>query len=387
MVHQNCVFVYSEAFQTYKFHDRHPFNQKRLLLTLDLMQQMELIRQEQFVTPRMATEEELAILLDPRFIEAVRQLDPAEQAAPQQMLDAEEFGLGTEDNPVFPGMYKAGLLSTGATLTAAELVMEGKVRHALNLGGGLHHGLRDKAAGFCIFNDAAVAIAHLRKKYQARVLYIDTDAHHGDGVQWLFYDDPHVMTVSIHETGRYLFPGTGDVDERGTGAGLGYSVNLPLDAFTEDDSYLEMIRQLLPTVVRSFRPDVIVSQNGCDAHRFDPLTHLATSMRVFQAIPKLVHELAHEHCDGRWIALGGGGYDIWRVVPRAWTLLWAEMNDIRLQDRPLPQAWLARWQAESPVNLPPRLFDPPMKPIPRRSEIEAKNRRTLERLLWYVPKA
>jgi acetoin utilization protein AcuC len=160
-----------------------------------------------------------------------------------------------------------------------------------------------------------------------------------------------------------------------------------LDAFTEDDSYLEMIRQLLPTVVRSFRPDVIVSQNGCDAHRFDPLTHLATSMRVFQAIPKLVHELAHEHCDGRWIALGGGGYDIWRVVPRAWTLLWAEMNDIRLQDRPLPQAWLARWQAESPVNLPPRLFDPPMKPIPRRSEIEAKNRRTLERLLWYVPKA
>jgi len=386
MDQQNCVFIYSDAFQTYKFNDLHPFNQKRLILTLDLIQQLDLIRPEQFVTPRMATEEELSVLLDPRFIEAVRQLDPSEPDKPPAFIDPEEFGLDTDDNPIFPGMYKASLLSTGATLLAAELVMEGKARHALNLGGGLHHGLRDKAAGFCIFNDAAVAIAHLRKKYQARVLYIDTDAHHGDGVQWLFYDDPNVMTVSVHETGRYLFPGTGDVEERGTGAGLGYSINLPLDAFTEDDSYLEMIEQLLPTVVRSFRPDVIVSQNGCDAHRFDPLTHLATSMRVFQAIPQIVHELVHEFCDGRWIALGGGGYDIWRVVPRAWTLLWAEMNDIRLEDQPLPPAWLHRWQAESPVNLPPRLFDPPMKPIPRRAEIEAKNRRTLERLMWYVPK-
>lgn len=386
MVRQNSVFVYSDAFQTYKFHDRHPFNQKRLLLTLDLIQQMHLIRPEQFITPRMATEEELALILDPRFIEAVRQLDPAEQPIPPA-LDPEEFGLGTEDVPIFPGMYKASLLSTGATLTAAELVMEGKAKHALNLGGGLHHGLRDKAAGFCIFNDAAVAIAHLRKTYQARVLYIDTDAHHGDGVQWLFYDDPHVLTVSIHETGRYLFPGTGDVHERGVGPGLGYSINLPLDAFTEDDSYLEMLHQLLPSVVRSFRPDVIVSQHGCDAHRFDPLTHLAVSMRTFQAIPQLVHELAHEYCDGRWIALGGGGYDIWRVVPRAWTLLWAEMNDVRLEDQVLPPTWLDRWKADSPVNLPPRLFDPPMKPIPRRAEIEAKNRRTLERLLWYVPKA
>ncbi|OUM88824.1 MAG: histone deacetylase [Bacillus thermozeamaize] len=387
MAKHNSAFVYSEAFQTYKFHNDHPFNQKRLQLTLDLIQKMKLIRPEQIITPRMATETELELILDAHFIQAVRQLDPTEDDTPTHPIDAEAYGLGTEDNPIFPGMYKASLLSVGGTLVATELVMEGHVRHALNLGGGLHHGLRNKAAGFCIFNDAAVAIAHIRKKYQARVLYIDTDAHHGDGVQWLFYDDPNVMTISIHETGRYLFPGTGDVDERGAGAGLGYSINLPLDAFTEDDSYIDMIHQLLPTAARSFRPDVIISQNGCDAHRFDPLTHLATSMRVFQAIPRLVHQLAHELCDGRWIALGGGGYDIWRVVPRAWALLWAEMNDIHLEDQQLPQQWLNQWQAESPVTLPPRLFDPPMKPIPRRQEIEAKNRRTLERLLWYVPKA
>lgn len=232
-----------------------------------------------------------------------------------------------------------------------------------------------------------MAIAFLRKYWDARVLYIDTDAHHGDGVQWAFYDDPNVLTVSLHETGKYLFPGTGSLTERGDGSGYGYSVNIPLDAFTEDDSFLDTYDALLPTVARGFKPDVIVTQNGCDAHAYDPLTHMSCSMHIYQQIPRLAHALAHELCGGRWIATGGGGYDIWRVVPRAWTLLWSEMTEQQLYDQPLPSAWRELWSGKSPVPLPTRLFDRPndLPVIPRRPEITEKNRLTLERALQHAP--
>ncbi len=164
----------------------------------------------------------------------------------------EEYGLGTEDNPVFPGIHQTSALVTGGTLEAAEIVMSGQARHALNLSGGLHHALRGKASGFCIYNDAAVAIAQIRKKYQERVLYIDTDEHHGDGVQWAFYHDPEVLTLSIHETGRYLFPGTGNVYERGHDTGLGSCINVLLDAFTEDESWLDAFQRVIPRIARSF---------------------------------------------------------------------------------------------------------------------------------------
>jgi acetoin utilization protein AcuC len=219
------------------------------------------------------------------------------------------------------------------------------------------------------------------------VLYVDTDAHHGDGVQWAFYDDPNVLTISLHETGKYLFPGTGKLTERGQGEGYGYSINVPLDAFTEDDSFLEVYQQLVPQVAKAFKPDVIVTQNGCDAHAYDPLTHLSCTMRIYQEIPRLAHQLAHELCDGRWIAVGGGGYDIWRVVPRAWTLLWSEMSDQPLGDVPLPEEWRRRWQEQSPFVLPTRLLDAheSFPPIPRRREIAETNRLTLERALLFAP--
>lgn len=175
----------------------------------------------------------------------------------------------------------------------------GIARHAFNAAGGFHHAMQDRASGFCIYNDAAVAIAALLQDYEAHGLYVDFDAHHGDGVQWAFYDEPRVMTVSFHETGRYLFPGTGDLLELGKGAGRGLSVNIPLEAFTEDVSWLEAVSALLPSLVHTFHPDLIVSQHGCDTHTWDPLTHLALTTRAAAAQAKLTHDLAHEHCQGR----------------------------------------------------------------------------------------
>lgn len=264
--------------------------------------------------------------------------------------------------------------------------MTGKSEHALNLGGGLHHGFRGKASGFCIYNDTAVAIKYLQEKYGARVLYVDTDAHHGDGVQWAFYEDPDVCTLSIHETGRYLFPGTGNVNERGQGDGYGYSFNIPIDAFTEDESFLEVYEQSLTEIAEFFKPDVILTQNGADAHYYDPLTHLSTSIKVYREIPKLAHKIAHQHCKGRWIGVGGGGYDIWRVVPRAWSHIWLEMIEKNDVQGALSEDWINEWKDQSPVDLPDTWEDKAdlYKPIPRKQEITEKNKQILMKALYPI---
>lgn len=380
---QQSRFIYSPEYTTYYFHADHPFNQKRLILTHELMTAYGLLADEHILAPRYASDDELALVHDRKFVDTVRMQGHSEAELPQ----APSYGLGTEDVPCFPHMHEATSLIVGGTLQAADIVMNGQAAHAFNPAGGLHHAFRGRASGFCVYNDCSVAIAYLRKHWDARVLYIDTDAHHGDGVQWAFYDDPNVLTLSIHETGKYLFPGTGDLSERGDGIGYGYSVNMPLEAFTEDDSFLEVYNSLIPQIARGFKPDVIVTQNGCDAHAYDPLTHLSCTMRIYQAIPRLAHALAHELCGGRWIAVGGGGYDIFRVVPRAWTLLWSEMTDRPLADGPLPQVWLDNWHKESELPLPTHLFDDvhPFPPIPRRVEITEKNRVIMERALMYAP--
>ncbi|MBX6378003.1 MAG: acetoin utilization protein AcuC, partial [Clostridia bacterium] len=257
-----------------------------------------------------------------------------------------------------------------------RLVASGDCRHAVHWAGGLHHALRRRAAGFCIYNDAAVAIAELRRQ-GARVAYVDIDAHHGDGVQWLFYDDPGVLTVSFHETGRYLFPGTGWVHERGAGDAEGTKVNVPLEPFTEDASFLEAFETVLPPLLAAFRPDVLVSQHGCDAHWLDPLADLQLTTRSFEVAAGRLHRLAHTFCGGRWVVLGGGGYAAWQVVPRVWTLTWAVVAG-RCPPERLPEAWLDRWRDRSPVLLPERLRDAPdaAPPVPRREAIAARNRRT-----------
>ncbi|WP_289141845.1 acetoin utilization protein AcuC [uncultured Brevibacillus sp.] len=378
---RNARLIYSPDYTQYYFNDDHPFNQRRLLLTHDLMSSFGILTESDILAPRLATDEELTLVHDPRYIQFVRDQGHSEKELPQ----AGSYGLGTEDVPCFANMHESAALIVGGTLNAVDAVMKGQSQHAFNPAGGLHHAFSGRASGFCIYNDCSVAIAYIRKHWNARVLYIDTDAHHGDGVQWSFYDDPNVLTISMHETGKYLFPGTGNTTERGDGSGYGYSINVPLDAFTEDDSFLDIYQELVSKLVKGFKPDVILTQNGCDAHAYDPLTHLSCTMKIYQEIPRLAHRLAHEYCDGRWIAVGGGGYDIWRVVPRAWTLLWSEMSDQPLSDQPLPKEWLERWQPQSELPLPPRLFDEGFPAIPRRAEITEKNRLTLERAIMYGP--
>lgn len=378
----DSIFIYSEELLNYKFSSEHPFNQFRLKLTLDLLKKLNAIEDHMIVKPKMATEDELALIHDYHYIQAVKQAGEGKLSSEI----AENYGLGTEDTPIFPKMHDASSFLVGGTLTAVDYVMSGKVKHALNLGGGLHHGFRGKASGFCIYNDSAVAIKYLQEKYQARVLYVDTDAHHGDGVQWAFYDDPNVCTLSIHETGRYLFPGTGNITERGQGKGYGYSFNIPLDAFTEDESWLYAYQTSLREIAEFFKPDVILTQNGADSHYYDPLTHLSASMNIYREIPKLAHEIAHTYCNGKWIAVGGGGYDIWRVVPRAWAHIWLEMTENSNCSGSLPASWLEEWEKQAPVALPKTWEDETnlYPPIPRKGEITEKNFQTVERALYPI---
>ncbi|WP_026582528.1 acetoin utilization protein AcuC [Bacillus sp. J33] len=381
MTHDS-VFVYSEELLNYKFSKNHPFNQLRLKLTLDLLKKMNAIKDQQIIPPRSASEEELYLIHDPNYVNAVKLAGHGQ--LPEDV--GENYGLGTEDTPIFPNMHEASSLLVGGTLSAVDAVMSGQAKHALHLGGGLHHGFRGKASGFCIYNDSSVAIKYIQEKYHARVLYVDTDAHHGDGVQWSFYDDPDVCTLSIHETGRYLFPGTGNVNERGQGKGYGFSFNIPVDAFTEDDSWLHAYRTALREVAEFFKPDVILTQNGADSHYLDPLTHLSSTMKIYREIPKLAHEIAHEYCDGKWIAVGGGGYDIWRVVPRAWAMIWLEMTENSNSYGNLPLEWINTWKKHAPVPLPLEWDDPEdlYPPIPRKNEITEKNAQTVDKVLYPI---
>lgn len=302
------------------------------------------------------------------------------------LSDLLNYGLGTGDNPLFPDMHEACARVVGGVLESARLVMRGEAAHAMCVSGGLHHAMRAQASGFCVYNDAGVAIARLREEHPGlRVAYVDTDAHHGDGVQWMFYEDPDVLTVSLHESGRYLFPGTGEPDEKGAGEGRGLSVNVPLRPFTDDESFISTFEAVVPEVLRAFGPDLILSQNGCDAHKLDPLTHLSATTRLYEHVPARMHDLAHELCDGCWVATGGGGYDIWRVVPRAWSALWAAVSHQELPEK-VPGEWLEKWGTQSPVTLPRLLRDDPADyPAgPRAAEISDANKRTAERVLERV---
>ncbi len=388
------AYFYHGDILGYRFHETHPFNQHRIIVTQDLLSTIGALSPQQIQTYTKAEEHDLRLVHTEAYITAVKQLSGT-KPLPQALKRAAAFGLDDGDTPYFEYMHEVTSRIVGGTITAAKQVMSGQLNHALHLGGGLHHAQTNKASGFCVYNDAAVAIAYLRDHYKARVLYVDTDVHHGDGVQWSFYTDPHVCTFSIHETGKYLFPGTGAVNERGEDLGFGTSINMPVEPYTEDESWLECFEQVLTKVIQTFKPDIIVSQHGCDAHAFDPLSHAHCSMLIYKAMPQLIHRLAHDWCEGRWVALGGGGYDIWRVVPRAWSLLWLTMNDHplihQLDEQPtlkLPDSWRHKWQPFSELPLPETwlddMHDPSWIQMPRRAEITNTNLRTLQTALIYL---
>jgi acetoin utilization protein AcuC len=328
------------------------------------------------VPPRNATDAELRTVHTADYVDAVRSVS----ADPTALVDR-RFGLGTEDVPIVPGMHEMARAVVGATLTAAELVASGRAHRALAIAGGLHHAHAAAASGFCVYNDLAIAIRWLQREHGYKVLYIDYDAHHGDGVQSIFYSDPEVLTVSIHESGLYLFPASGFIDEIGDGEGHGFSANIPLEAQTEDGSFLAAFDAVVPELAQAFDPDIIVLQTGCDAHALDPLTHLRCSTVLFEQLVRRVVELAETHCQGRIVATGGGGYAIHAVVPRAWALTWAALCGEEAPDA-IPGEWLATAQSEAAIRIPATLRDPPgmVPPSPRRAEVERANDLTVRAL-------
>ncbi len=391
-----ALWIDSSASERYSFHDEHPFHPIRLDLTEQLLRMAGALETCQMANALAISEAEKAVreLHREDYIEAVEALSKKHPffAAIQK---AQEFGLHQDgDTPYFPGMHQASLNIVAGTLAAADAVMSGAVPRALHLAGGLHHAFPERASGFCVYNDAAAAITRIRERYGARVLYVDTDVHHGDGVQWFFYTDPDVFTFSIHETGKYLFPGTGFAHERGVSAGYGACLNLPLEPYTEDDSWLECFRPALEKAAAVFKPDIIISQHGCDAHAFDPLANLQCSMRIYREIPRLIRETADRYTQGRWVALGGGGYDHYRVAPRAWGMLWLEMSEHPLlQDidempsgGPLPYGWPSAEFKGQPPRMPTTWLDDVTSwaPMPRRAQITAANQKTLELALQHL---
>jgi acetoin utilization protein AcuC len=317
---------YSDRFLKYNFGPEHPLNPMRLSLSYKLMEESGLIDERtEVLEPNPATEEELHLVHTLEYIEAVR-LEEPDLA----------FGLGSDDTPVFPGIFDASRTMAGGSIDAAKRMIEEDCS-AFNIAGGLHHAFPTQAAGFCVFNDVALAISILKKRF-SRILYIDIDAHHGDGVQQIFYQDRDVLTFSIHESGDYLFPGTGFVDEAGSGEGLGYSVNVPMPMYASDQDYSLAFEEVVPRLFDWFRPEVVVAELGVDTHYSDPLTSLNVTLRGYVTAVRGIVDLTNRYAKGRLLALGGGGYNL-AVVPTAWTSALAIMRGEPVPEY-LPPYWV-----------------------------------------------
>ncbi|KIX84768.1 acetoin utilization protein AcuC [Thermus filiformis] len=371
------MVIYRDEYRLYNFGPRHPFTPVRLEMLVSLLEALGVWREP--LAPPEATREEVLSVHAERFVRRVEAASRGERAP-----DLEHYGLGTADTPVFPGMDRAARVLVGGTLEGARRILAGEKR-VLQLGGGLHHAQYDRASGFCVYNDLSVAIRHLTRA-GLRVAYLDIDVHHGDGVQWIHYEEKEVLTLSLHESGRYLFPGTGHVHEIGRGEGLGKKLNLPLEPFTEDESYLEVFQALVGQALERFRPDVLVVQAGADAHFLDPLADLLLTTRAYERLFSLILEYAAAYAGGRVLFTLGGGYSLDAAV-RVWAMLYHIFHGLPLPDR-LPEPWLRAWEARLSTPLTPTLHDAldPYEAIPRRPEIERRNRITLERL-WEMVEA
>jgi len=339
-----AALSYTPRFKEYDLGRSHPMRPSRVLRTYDLIRACGLLEPPSVSLhePSQADEDTLALIHSPDYIAAVRA--PAEGRSFSRPF---RFGLGTVDTPITEGLYEAAALIVGASVQAADLVADGQASVAFNPAGGLHHAHRARAAGFCVFNDAAIAIAHLLRRTGdgVRIAYLDIDAHHGDGVQEAFYSRRDVLTISLHESGRYLYPSTGEVEEIGDGEGEGFSVNLPLSPYTNDYSYLWAFREAIIPMLEAFQPDFVVTQLGVDTHYSDPLTHMCLTTQGYLSV---VQEIASRF--PRWIALGGGGYNV-ETVPRAWTLAFAAMAGMEPPER-IPKSQARRYRSLVPAPCP-----------------------------------
>jgi acetoin utilization protein AcuC len=337
----------------YDFGRSHPLRPERVLHTYENIRALGLMDRSNVreIRSRSARDEEITAVHEPAFVETVRGIDAGALPRSRGM----QFGLGTPDDPIFDGMHEAAAAVAGASIVAAEIVVEGSADHAFNPAGGLHHARRQEASGFCIYNDPAIAIAKvLELQPDWRVMYVDVDVHHGDGVQWIFYEDPRVCTVSLHQSGRYLYPGTGFEDEMGAGSALGTAVNVPLMPRTNGQDYLWALSEVVTRVGAAFAPDVVVTQLGGDTHFGDPLANLGLTMPAYPKMARLLHEAAHRYASGRWIATGGGGYQFDVIVPRIWTIHFAEMCDA-------PEVIPAEWLEDVPPEEVSQSFRPELE--------------------------
>jgi len=368
-----ATLIHRPEYAGYDFGPEHPFTPARLAMLLDLIRSLG--HAAPTVAGPAATREDILSVHDEAFVAMVEALDRGESRP-----EAGRFGLGTQDNPIFPGMDLAGRWLAGGALHGARLLMEGAETRVLQLGGGLHHAQKDRAAGFCLYNDLAVAIRAC-VDHGWRVAYLDIDLHHGDGVQNLFYDQDRVLTLSLHETGHYLYPGTGHIHELGTGAARGLSLNVPLEPFTESESYLEAFEAVVPRALEQFAPHVLVVQAGADAHFADPLGDLALTTQAFETLYRRILQLAGEHTQSRVLFTLGGGYEA-QVVARVWTILYLTLMDLPIPEL-LPEAWLARWEHLLGPEVGRTLHDPvPAYPeFPGREERSRRNRDVVDRLL------
>lgn len=346
-----AAVVWDEAFLGYNLGDEHPLDPVRLDLTMRLARSLGVLDGVVPLAPVVRTDEQLLAVHSAGYLEAVK-------AAPTSAASV-GHGLGTPDNPVFERMHEASALVAGGSALAAEQLVSGQAQRAVNIAGGLHHAMRDYASGFCVYNDCVVAIRHLLDSGVARVAYVDIDVHHGDGVQQAFVDDPRVLTISLHQHPTSLFPGTGHPGEIGAPGAEGYAVNVALPPGTDDAGWLRAFHAVVPGLLRSFAPDVLVTQHGADTHAEDPLADFALSVDGQRAAHRALRDLALRTPTGRWLALGGGGYSLFRVVPRSWTHLLATVLDRDVDpNTPIPADWVAHTSALAPgARLPSSMTD------------------------------
>jgi acetoin utilization protein AcuC len=327
-----AVVVWDEALLGYDLGSWHPLNPVRLDLTVRLARSLGVLDGVQPLAPVPATDDQLRTVHSDDYVATVKHASRGYVG----------HGLGTPDNPVFHHMHEASALVAGGSLMAAEEVLTGRAARAVNIAGGLHHAMRDHASGFCVYNDCALAIRRLLDGGVSRVAYVDIDVHHGDGVQEAFADDPRVLTISLHQHPATLFPGTGNSTDIGAPGAEGSAVNVPLPPGTGDGSWLRAFHAVVPALLRAFQPEVLVTQHGADTHVEDPLANLALSVDGQRAAHRALADLADSTAGGRWLALGGGGYSLFRVVPRSWTHLLGVVLDREVDpNAALPADWTA----------------------------------------------
>jgi acetoin utilization protein AcuC len=348
------AIFYDPKFLQYNLGPNHPLRQERIMLHYELCRTLGLLKSPTVIEPQFnpATEDQVQLVHSQSYIDQVRELSRRDGYS---VLD-----MG--DTSAFPGAFDVTSLAVGATLACVDTVMKGTARIGWNPAGGLHHARPDQAAGFCIFNDVAIACRFLQHHHGLeRILYLDIDVHHGDGVQEIFYDDPGVLTLSIHETGRTLYPGTGFPEELGEGKGKGYSVNVPLPPYTTDELYLQAFQSIVPPIIKAYQPEAIVMQSGVDTHFQDQLGHLRVTTATFTKLASLMVELANRYTNGRLITVGGGGYSF-LSVPRCWTLMFGEYVGVAVSDE-IPKEWQELFHKTTGLEAPRQVRDHKAPPL------------------------